>query len=77
MTTRQISNTKREITELEGKLDDAKNRYSKLLQDQKQAFDFGGRYKPEKNKMTGEWMFPRDCTCNFSGRCLSYCNPYK
>ncbi len=31
----------------------------------------------EKNLMTGEMMYPKDCTCNFQGSCLSYCNPYK
>jgi hypothetical protein len=29
------------------------------------------------HEVTGERMYPSDCTCNFSGSCLAYCSPYK
>ena len=35
------------------------------------------RYGPVVNAMTGETVYPEDCTCNFGGRCHTYCNLYE
>jgi hypothetical protein len=72
--------------DIDYQLDVLSDRYGRLLraQSSNDNTDNNNRKRsripvhlPYVNAMTGEVLQPKDCSCNFSGSCLAYCNPYK